>query len=354
MKKKSTLSDIATILNITKVSVSKALRDHPDISENTRIKVKKVAKELGYRPNLIARSLTSSKSRTLGVVVPKIAHNFFAHVVGGIQQYAQKSGYEIVLTVSGENEKLEKQHIESLVSMQVEGLLVSISMETNNAEIFQWIREMQLPLVFFDRYIPDLGFNSVIIDDKAAAFNSVNKLIERGSRKIAHLAGFEHISIGEQRRKGYKEALEKHGITYNPDLVVEGGFGEESGYAGFKELVSREVDFDSIFAVTFPVGLGSYLAMREIDPQMIDNIRMLAFGDSGITGILPYPHYYVDQPAFAIGHKATELLIKEIKGEIEPENRLVYMDTRFLETGKNFPVDRNFLIIQNRDESLPP
>ncbi len=333
MKKRATLNDIAKILKLTKVSISKALRDHPDISEATKQKVKEVAQELGYRPNLIARSLTSSKTKTLGVVVPKIAHNFFAHVVAGIQQVANSLDYEIVLTVSEENEELEKRHIEALVSMQVEGLLVSISMETKNTEIYKWIKELEIPLVFFDRNIPDLGFNSVIIDDKKAAMTGVSELIKRGHTRIAHLAGFEHINIGHQRRLGYEEALRENGIEVDPDLIVEGGFGEDSGYKGFMELMSRNVTFDSLFTVTFPVGLGTYIAMREINPEFINKYKMLAFGDSGIRGIIPYPHYYVDQSGITIGKKVAELLLKEINGSIKPDNITEYVPTRFLETG---------------------
>ncbi len=339
MRKKATLNDIAQRLNITKVSVSKALRDHPDISEKTKEKVKTIAEELGYRPNLIARSLTSSKSRTLGVVVPKIAHNFFAHVVAGIQKYANAEGYEIVLTVSEEDEELEKKHIEALVSMQVEGLLVSVSMKTQSTDVYKWLRDMQIPLVFFDRYIPDLGFNSVIIDDKNAAKHGVEELIKLGCKKIAHIAGYHYISIGQQRRLGYEQALQEQGIEPNPDMIVEGGFGEASGYAGFKELMKRQVEIDAIFAVTFPVGLGIYVAMREINPLLLDKITMLAFGDSGIRGIVPYPHYYVDQPGLEMGMKATELLLNEIEGRMDPINQLVYMPTRLLQTGWNLPID---------------
>jgi len=336
MKKRATLNDIAQKLNLTKVSVSKALRDHTDISEATRLRVKSVAAELGYRPNLIARSLTSSKTRTLGVVVPKIAHNFFAHVVAGIQQYANAHDFEIVLTVSEENEQIEKRHIEALVSMQVEGLLVSISMETKNTDVYKWVRELEIPLVFFDRNLSGLGFNSVIIDDKNAAKNGVTELIKRGHKSIAHLAGYAHINIGDQRRLGYEEALAENGIEVNPDLIVEGGFGEDSGYKGFKELIKRGVSFDSLFTVTFPVGLGSYMAMREINPDYIDKYKMLAFGDSGVRGIIPYPHYYVDQPGITIGKKAAELLLNEIYGKIKPENHIEYVPTRFLETGWDF------------------
>jgi LacI family transcriptional regulator len=211
MKKKATLNDIAKVVGLTKVSISKALRDHPDISESTKVKVKEIAQELGYRPNLIARSLIFSRTRTLGVIVPKIAHNFFAHVLAGIQKTANDQGYDIVLSVSDEDDKLEKRHLENLVSMQVEGLLISVSMATKNKEVFEWIRGMQIPLVFFDRHIPGLGFNSVIVDDEGASQHAVEQLIDRGKTNIAHIGGFEWVEIGRKRRAGYQKALEKRG-----------------------------------------------------------------------------------------------------------------------------------------------
>ncbi|MFU8859689.1 MAG: LacI family DNA-binding transcriptional regulator [Cyclonatronaceae bacterium] len=333
MKKRATLNDIAKRMNLTKVSISKALRDHPDISESTRIKVREIAEEIGYRPNLIARSLTSSRTSTLGVVVPKIAHNFFAHVVAGIQKYANTRGYEIVLTVSEEDAELEKKHIEALVSMQVDGLLVSASMQTKQTDVYKWVKDLQIPLVFFDRYIPGLGFNSVAIDDREAARDGVDELIKKEYKRIAHIGGFDHVSIGQQRRLGYEDALKKHGIYPDPQLIVQGGFGETAGYNGFRELIDRKVEMDALFAVTFPVALGAYVAMREIDSTLIDKITVLAFGDSGIRGIVPYPQYYVDQPGMEIGQKATELLLKEIDGEIKPMDHLEHVPTRFLKTG---------------------
>ncbi|MEX0779427.1 MAG: LacI family DNA-binding transcriptional regulator [Balneolales bacterium] len=333
MKKKTTLNDIAKILNLTKVSVSKALRNHPDISESTKEKVKEVAKSVGYRPNLIARSLTSSKSRTLGVVVPKIAHNFFAHAIAGIQKHAAGEGYGIVLTVSEESAELEKKHIESLVSMQVEGLLVSISMETKNPKVYEWIKELQIPLVFFDRHIADLGFNSVTINDEKSAMNGVEQLIKLGNNNIAHLAGYNHNSIGYQRKKGYEMALKKYNLKVDKQKIIDGGFGEEAGYKGFKQLLSRNSTFDALFAVTFPVALGAYIAMKEHDPSYLNKIQMLTIGDSGLRSIVPYPQYYIDQPSIAIGEKAAELLIKEINGEVKPNNHVEYMETKFVVAG---------------------
>jgi LacI family transcriptional regulator len=331
MKKKATLDDIAKVVNLTKVSVSKALRDHPDISELTKVKVKEVAKTLGYRPNLIARSLTSAKSKTIGVVVPKIAHNFFAHIVAGIQQYAAEKDYGIVLTVSDENERLEKRHIENLVSMQVEGLLVSVSMETKDNSVFKWVRDLQIPLVFFDRHIPNLGLNSVIIDDVAASEDAVSRLIQKGYTNIAHVGGYESIFIGRNRRTGYENAIARHNLSLGSDFVVEGGFGEDAGYNGFKMLISRGIIPDAIFAVTFPVALGIYKAMKEIKPELFDQIKILTVGADDLFTVFSYPQFYVDQPAIKIGTRAAELLIQEIHGKIEPNNRIEYVATNFVE-----------------------
>jgi LacI family transcriptional regulator len=331
MKKKTTLDDIGKIVGISRVSVSKALRDHHDISDATKARVKEVAKSLGYRPNLIARSLISSRSRTIGVVVPKIAHNFFAHVVAGIQNSANEMDYNIVLSVSDEDDKLEKRHLETLVSMQVEGLLISVSMATKSPEVFEWIRSLQIPLVFFDRHIPNLGFNSVVIDDERDSQHGVEQLIDRGLTNIAHIGGFEWVQIGQRRRAGYQNALKNRGITPRPENVVDGGFGEMHGYNGFRQLIDQGARPDAIFAVTYPVALGILKAMKELGNGYMDDISVLTIGGDQLFSVFSYPRFYVDQPAIKIGETACDLLIQEIHGEVQPENKIVYMDTTFVE-----------------------
>jgi len=331
MKKKATLDDIAKVVGLTKVSISKALRDHPDISEATKVKVKEVAQSLGYRPNLIARSLTSSKTRTLGVIVPKIAHNFFAHIVAGIQKTANEQGYDIVLSVSDEDDKLEKRHLETLVAMQVEGLLISVSMATKCPDVFKWIRSLQIPLVFFDRHIPDLGFNAVIIDDEMASQHAVEQLIDRGLTNIAHIGGFEWVEIGRKRRLGYENALKSRGISLSAENLVDGGFGEMHGYNGFKQLLSQGAHPDAIFAVTYPVALGILKAMKELGNGYLQDIKVLTIGADELFSVFSYPQFYVDQPAIEIGQKACELLVSEIKGTIKPENKIFCIQTNFVE-----------------------
>ena len=161
MKKNNVrLIDIAERLNLTKVSISKALRDHPDIGDDTKRKVKKIAKEMGYRPNLVARSLTSKKSYTIGVIIPKIAHYFFAPVVEGIYNSATKSNYEIILGISLENEKKEKQLLESMIDLRVDGLLISVTEQTKSMKRFKKVKEMGIDIVFFDRGFSDSTFHT--------------------------------------------------------------------------------------------------------------------------------------------------------------------------------------------------
>ncbi|WP_243664366.1 LacI family DNA-binding transcriptional regulator [Rhodothermus marinus] len=186
-KKRVRLADIAERLNLSKVSVSKALRDHPDISKETRELVKKTAAEMGYLPNLLARSLSSRRSYTLGVVVPKIAHAFMATVVDAIQETATQRGYGIVLAVSQERADLERQHIERLLAMRVDGLLVSVSQQELISKCTSGCGRWACRSCFFDRAIEGLGFSSVIVDDREGAYRAIEYVIRKGYRKIAHV-----------------------------------------------------------------------------------------------------------------------------------------------------------------------
>lgn len=310
--KKVRLSDIAARLDLSTVSISKALRDHPDIAEETKKLIKKTAKEMGYMPNRLARSLSSQKTKTLGVVIPKIAHSFFSTALGGIYECASEHGYEILLTVSQENAQLERQQLETLLSMQVDGILVSTSQEASDQSVYERIREMNVPLVFFDRPVEELGFSTVTVDDEGGARSAVEYAIRQGYRQIVHLAGYSHISIGQKRRAGYEQALEAQGITPRSSWVVEGGFSEEYGYCGFKEVWEQGIMPDAVFAVTFPVGLGAVDAMREEAHALLGKVPIITFGNQNLNRHLEHPFINVYQPTHELGHRAAALLLDEI------------------------------------------
>ncbi len=310
-----TLSDIADEIGITKVSVSKALRDHPDISTETKRLVREKADELGYRQNRLAQSLTLDKTHTIGVIIPKISHTFFADALGGINKVASQNDYEIILCVSEEKEEREKAHVDTLLSMQVDGLLVSISEETTSIDHFREIKKQNVPLVFFDRSADGIDATSVTVDDEGGAYKATEHALKNGLKEIVHMGGYSHISIGRARRKGYERALRNHGIEPRDDWIIEGGFGEADGYRGAIKMIERGINPDAIFAVTFPVALGIDDAITERKPSIRDSIQIYSFGQDGLNRFFEHPHTSVRQPAGELGRKAMTLLLEQINDD---------------------------------------
>lgn len=316
-----TLSDIADRLDLTKVSISKALRDHPDISAQTKERVKETAREMGYRYNRLAQSLTLNKTYTIGVVIPKISHTFFSDVLDGINRVASANDYEIILCVSEEAEEQEKRHLRTLLSMQVDGLLVSVSEQTSDREAFEEVEDQGVPLVFFDRGLDGIEATRVTVDDRGGAYDAVSHAIQNGRERIAHIGGYSHVPIGKERRRGYEEALRDRGLSVDDDWIVEGGFGEKDGYLGCKKLLQRGIVPDAIFAVTFPVALGVDDRLREVKPSLREDVQIYSFGQHGLNRFFQYPHISIYQPAQEIGETAMTLLLDEIDNpEADPKD----------------------------------
>jgi LacI family transcriptional regulator, galactose operon repressor len=331
-----TLDVIAKKLNVSKVTVSKALRGHPDISYDTAQQVKKVAEELGYTPNYMARNLSSKRSYTIGLVVPKVAHYFFGSVIESIYETALENNYEIILTVSQENARREEKHIRSLLSMRVDGLIISISQQTKNYEIFNTIKNYDVPLVFMDRVIDLPDISSVTVDDKGGAFMAIEHAIKLGYRKIGHLAGYQEINIGRGRYLGFEEAMTKYDLPINPRWVVYGGFGEDDGYNGFMKLYETKDLPDFIFAVTYPVALGVYAAVSELGLKIPDDIDIMCFGNSDVNKFLSPSLSCVNQPTEELGRQSVKLILDIIKNPVEyvPKHIELPTDLIIRETAK--------------------
>jgi LacI family transcriptional regulator len=333
-KKQITLDDIARKLNISKVAVSKALRDHPDISDDTKKRVIRMADEMGYVPNFIARNLSSRRSNTIGLVVPKIAHHFFARAIESIYETAYDQNYEIITTVSQENAQHEIQHIQNLLSMRVDGLLVSITEQTTETRIFETVRDWGVPLVFFDRVIEGLGFSCVITNDFESAFQSITILLDSGYTTIGHLAGYQNTNIGRNRAAGFEEAFNQKGRNVPRGMIVEGGFGEEDGYRGLLTLIKNGSLPEVVFTVTYPVALGVMLAADEMNIAIPDQLEIISFGGSYYNRFLKPSLTFIDQPAQEMASIATQLLIEEIRSmegssgkTIEIPTRLIFCET---------------------------
>jgi len=311
--KQITLKDIAQQLKVSKVTVSKALRDHPDIGVQMKQRVRETAEQLGYVPNFMARNLSSRRSSTIGLVVPKIAHHFFASTIEAIYETADAHNYEVILTVSQENAQSEIKHIQTLLSMRVDGLLVSVTEQTKDTTIFETVKKRNVPLVFFDRAVDAPGFSRVTSDDEGGSYTAVSQMIASGYTKIAHLAGYHFTSIGKNRLKGYQRALKENGMDIRADYIIEGGFGEADGYNGFMQLFKHNNLPQVIFAVTYPVALGVLAAAETTGLEIPGDLDLICFGGSEYNRFIKPSLSFIDQPTDKIGRTATELLLDEIK-----------------------------------------
>ena len=336
MKQKSsrvfavTLEDIAEKLNVSKVTVSKALRGHPDISAETAKKIKKTAREMGYSPNFWARNLSSNRSNAVGVVIPKIAHHFFGSVIEGIYDAAFEHNYEVILTISQENPERELKHINTLLSMRVDGLLISLTQLTKDYEVFKILKTRGVAVTFMDR-VPKLeGFNMVVADDYGGAHAATSHAISIGYKKIAHLAGFQHTNIGKERFQGFADAMNENRLKTRKEWIVYGGFGEDDGYKGFMKLYESGEMPECVFAVTFPVAFGMYKAAGELGVRIPDDIDIVCFGNSGVNQFLSPPMSYVDQPTHELGRRAFELTLENIKQKGQSVPQYVKLPTRLV------------------------
>lgn len=335
MKKSThiTLNDIAQRLNVSRVTVSKALNGHTDISQEMTRRVRKVAAELGYTPNIIARSLSSRRTNMIGVVIPKIAHYFFSSVIEGIYDAAFENHYETILTVSQENEERELKHLQTLVAMRVDGIIISISQETQDVKRFHWIRKKGIPLVFLDRKPeqPLTGFSSVLNDDREGAFQAIEQALTVGYRKIGFIGGTPFVNIGKNRLQGFEDAMNEYHIPIRKEWIIQGGFGKDDGYNGLKRLFQQGEDVpEFVFAATYPVALGIYEAAKELGIRIPDDLDIICFGDSDVGRFLSPAISAVRQPARELGVRAVYVLMESINDQEATREHHVLLPTQLV------------------------
>lgn len=331
--KQITLNDIAQKLGVSLITVSKALRGHPDISTGTAELIKKTASEIGYTPNLLARNLAAGKSNTIGVVLPQIAHHFFSSLIDQIYTQAYVNNYEVFLTVSHENAKMQEKQIQTLLSLRVDGIMISISQDTTDFEIFEVAKIKKVPIVFMDRIpsIPDC--NTVTVDDRGGAYKVINHAIELGYKNIAFCGGNTKINIGRERLIGFIDAMRDHNIQVNNDWIIEGDYGEKGGYDAFMKLYHAKNLPDLILAVTYPNAIGIYSAVKEVGMKIPDDIDIICFGNSEVQNYLSPPLSCVNQSTEMLAEKSLDLLLQNIDNVDNFQQKNLVIDTDIIFRG---------------------
>jgi len=320
-----TIKDIAKELGISASTVSRALKDHPDISSKTKEAVNKLAKEWHYKPNAVALSLRHSKTNIIGVIIPEIVHHFFSSVISGIEEIANKAGYNVMMFQSNESFEREIANVQALLSSRVDGVLVSMSKETKDFSHFKELRDNGIPIVFFDRVCNELSSDNVIVDDFAGAFAAVEHLINIGCKRIAHLSAPQHMLLGQNRLKGYRQALLKHKMPIDEDLIIKCDSYEES-IELTPELLKLSTPPDAIFAVNELTAAGALTAVKKVGFRVPEDISIVGFTDGLVSRTTDPNLTTLEQHGYEVGLKASELLVGRIKEgdmDYEPVTKVV-------------------------------
>lgn len=323
-----TIKDIARILGISPSTVSRALKDHPDINIDTKKAVNDLAQKLKYQPNAVALSLKNSRTNTIGVIIPEIVHHFFSSVISGIDDVAAEKGFTVIICQSNENFEREVANAHMLLSHRVDGILVSITKETLSFDHLIDLQEGGIPLVFFDRIAPTVNADQVIIDDMEAAYKATRHLIEAGRKRIAHFAGPQSLVIGKDRLQGYMNALSEAGIPIDNRLIVEAD-NYERGRKAVIEMFDAGIIPDGVFAVNDLTAVGAMQTIQQKGYKIPDDISIVGFSDGSLSGITD-PHLTsVDQHGYEMGTTAAEMLFNRIlshETEYIPEVKILTAD----------------------------
>ncbi|MEC3907056.1 LacI family DNA-binding transcriptional regulator [Tamlana sp. 2201CG12-4] len=331
-KHKITIHDIARALNIDSSTVSRALNNSSRVTEKTKTKILKKAEELGYQRNVLASNLRKSVTNTIGVVVPRISRHFFSSVIQGVEETAYLAGYNVLICQSLEQLEREKQIVDTLVANRVDGVLISISMETTDYKHMQSLKNNDIPLVFFDRHcgIPDT--NNVLIDDFKGGFDATQHLIDEGCRNIIHFSGPQVLEIYKNRLKGYKEALKMNDLPFKAENVISSRLMEHDGKENAKRLLDAGFSFDGIFFANDVAAIGAMKYLTNHGVKIPDDVAIVGFSNEPISRVINPALTTIDQPGIEMGKIATDLLLKHIKkqnGPLKPQT--VIMDSNLIE-----------------------
>jgi len=337
------LKQIARELDVSISTVSKALKDSPEISEDTKQKIQAFAKLYNYRPNNIALSLKNRKTNTIGIIIPEIVHHFFSKVIRGVELVANQRGYNVIIGLSNESFSKEVINMEMLANGSIDGFIISISKETQQLQDYHHFNETMnqgMPIVMFDRVVSDINCDKVVVNDFNGAKRAVEKLIENKCENIALITTKDYVSVGKLRTQGYLDALQEHNITPEADLILK--MGDTPDYEENLEILESEIEqlfktnpkIDGVFAVNELYALYAMKVARKLGLDVPNNVQVIGFTDGVLSKHATPSLTTVSQHAQQMGEKAAHLLIDKLESEntdIEEHFQTVIITTDLVE-----------------------
>mgnify|MGYP000048775805 CR=1 FL=1 len=316
LKKRTTLKDIAEKLGISVATVSRALKNHPEISQRIKDQVNLLVSSMNYRPNSFALHLKNQQSRMIGVVLPKVVHYHSSTILKGIISKCHDLNYQVLICESGVDAASERENTTSLINTGIDGLLVSLSNNNFSEDFFGELHSEGMPLVFFDKVPTTISSHKVLTNDYTGAFIATEHLIKNNYKKIAHFKGQKGARNTQPRYNGYLAALEKYGLPLNTDFIVEClNCNEEEGYKQAISLFSKEKKPDAIFCVNDEMAIGALSALRHLNLNVPNDVGVVGFSNSTAGRYMNPSLTSIEQSGEEIGKTATEILIQTINNE---------------------------------------
>lgn len=332
----TTIIDIAKELGVSNSTVSRALHDHPDINPDTKKAILEKALELDYQPNQLAYNLVKSRTHTIGIVVPEFYTQFFPSVIVGAQRVLQEAGYNLMIMQSGESYETEVANTKVLLANRVDGLLVSMSHDTNNYDHFRTFEKREIPVVYFNRVIEGLGTHKVVANDYQGAFTAVEHLIQNGYHRIAHLGGPPNLLISQERARGYREALKKYSFPVVPELIINSDFTAQKAAIYARYLLDLPEPPDAIFAVNDPTAIEVLKLAKAKGIRVPEKLGVVGFSDDPISAHIGNGLTTVKQPTAQIGEAAAMMVLGILSGEEEAlAVKTVMLETQLVVRGSS-------------------
>ena len=319
------LKELAKELNLSISSVSRALRDSKEISLSTKELVLAKAKELNYHANPFASNLRRQKSKTIAVVIPEIANNFFSLAINGAESYAQKKGYHVLIYQTHDDLQQEISISKHLQNGRVDGILISLSSQTSNTDHLKEIKNKGIPLLFFDRVAEDINAPKITTNDYESGFEATEHLIENGCTKIAFLSISNKLFISNKRMKGCIDAVKKHGLHTNKNHVITCDANKEANKELIRKLLTEPNRPDAIFACVEELAVSSYVICQELELNIPNDVKIISFSNLQTAAILNPSLTTITQPAYEIGREAASVLFQlmEHKGSLQRNGDVV-------------------------------
>ena len=323
------LKELAKELNLSISSVSRALRDSKEISTATKKIVLAKAKELNYHANPFASNLRRQKSKTIAVVIPEIANNFFSLAINGAESYAQKKGYHVLIYQTHDDVQQEISIAKHLQNGRVDGVLISLSSQTEDTAHLQDLKDKAVPIVFFDRVAENIDAPKITTNDYESGYNAAEHLMENGCKKIAFLSISNKLSIANNRMKGYLDATKKHGIKKDKNLIINCGTDIEKNKLLIKKLLQQDEKPDAVFACVEELAVATYVVCEELKINIPRDLKIISFSNLQTAAILNPALTTITQPAYEIGREAAVVLFKllENKEAVLPSKEIVLNST---------------------------